>query len=246
MALLASGPPFDLIFFDCDSTLCAIEGIDELARRAGVGAEVAELTRAAMDGAVPLEDVYGQRLELIRPDREAIDWLGARYVETEVKGAREVMAALHRLGKEVHIVSAGIRQAVHVLARLVRVPPSRVHAVDIHFDATGRYAGFDEGSPLARAGGKATVCEGLGAGARPAAMVGDGVTDLDAAAAGAYVIGFGGVVSRGIMRQRARRFVAEPSLFAVLDPLLSTQERGAVELEGAPLRSDSPVARGGS
>ena len=28
----AGWPPFDLIFFDCDSTLSAIEGIDELAR----------------------------------------------------------------------------------------------------------------------------------------------------------------------------------------------------------------------
>lgn len=246
MASGACAAPFDLIVFDCDSTLCAIEGIDELARRAGVGTEVAELTRAAMDGSLPLEAVYGPRLELIRPDRVAIEWLGVRYCETQVEGAREVMAALHRLGKEVHIVSAGIRHAVQALARRLGVPLSRVHAVDVSFGAAGRYAGFDAGSPLTRAGGKARVCEGLGAGTRPAVMVGDGVTDLEAADAGVCVIGFGGVVAREVVRERAHRFVAGPSLISVLDPLLSPEERGAVGFEGALLRSDSPAARDGS
>ncbi|MBT4147320.1 MAG: haloacid dehalogenase, partial [Gammaproteobacteria bacterium] len=46
---------FDIIFFDCDSTLSEIEGIDELAERAGCGAEMAALTNAAMNGEVSLE-----------------------------------------------------------------------------------------------------------------------------------------------------------------------------------------------
>ena len=39
-------PAYDLVFFDCDSTLSSIEGIDELASRAGV--DVSELTNAAI------------------------------------------------------------------------------------------------------------------------------------------------------------------------------------------------------
>ena len=36
----------DVVFFDCDSTLSTIEGVDELARRRGV--DVARLTADAM------------------------------------------------------------------------------------------------------------------------------------------------------------------------------------------------------
>jgi phosphoserine phosphatase len=44
-----------IIAFDCDSTLSAIEGVDELARIAGdqIFQEVENLTNLAMDGEVP-------------------------------------------------------------------------------------------------------------------------------------------------------------------------------------------------
>ena len=67
-------PPFDTVVFDCDSTLSAVEGIDELA--GDHSAEVSELTRRAMDGEVPLDQVYGRRLEMIHPklaDLERVD-----------------------------------------------------------------------------------------------------------------------------------------------------------------------------
>ena len=42
-------PGFDFIFFDCDSTLSTIEGIDELARQKGKFEEVKQMTDAAYD-----------------------------------------------------------------------------------------------------------------------------------------------------------------------------------------------------
>ena len=44
-----------LIAFDCDSTLSAIEGVDELARLAGddVFRQVEDLTNQAMNGEIP-------------------------------------------------------------------------------------------------------------------------------------------------------------------------------------------------
>ena len=44
-----------LVIFDCDSTLSAIEGVDELARVRGpeLFAEVEAMTHAAMDGKIP-------------------------------------------------------------------------------------------------------------------------------------------------------------------------------------------------
>jgi phosphoserine phosphatase len=67
---------FDLIFFDCDSTLSAIEGVDELARLKGKEWRVGLLTQKAMDGDLDLSDVYGKRLKAIRPSSKCT---GARW-----------------------------------------------------------------------------------------------------------------------------------------------------------------------
>ena len=71
-----SADPFQLVIFDCDSTLSAIEGVDELASLHGVGDEVRRLTADAMQGLLRLEDVYGRRLDLIRPNAQSLQWLG--------------------------------------------------------------------------------------------------------------------------------------------------------------------------
>ena len=77
------------VIFDCDSTLSTIEGIEVLA--AAHREEVAALTDAAMRGEIPLEQVYGRRLDLVRPTRDAVAALGRRYVETLVPDAAEVV-----------------------------------------------------------------------------------------------------------------------------------------------------------
>ncbi|MGR8997491.1 MAG: HAD-IB family phosphatase, partial [Gammaproteobacteria bacterium] len=108
---------FDVICFDCDSTLSKIEGIDELARRVGLGEEMSKLTDAAMNGVVPLEAVYERRLSLIRPDQASINWLADLYIAEIVEGVKEVFASLLSQDKIVHIVSGGLRQAILPLAQ---------------------------------------------------------------------------------------------------------------------------------
>ncbi|HPF70236.1 MAG TPA: HAD-IB family phosphatase [Candidatus Krumholzibacteria bacterium] len=206
----------EVVVFDCDSTLSRLEGIDELARRAGAGDLVAALTADAMDGRIAMEDVYGRRLQLVRPGAADLEWLGERYVATLVAGADRVVRALAAEGREVHVVSGGVRQPVVRLAAALGIDASRVHAVDVRLDAHGRYAGWDQDAPTARGGGKAAVVGAIAAG-RPAVMVGDGVTDLEARASGARVIGFGGVAVRRRVRDEADAWVAGPSLDGVLD-----------------------------
>jgi phosphoserine phosphatase len=218
------------ILFDCDSTLSTIEGIDVLAERAGVVDQVVPLTTAAMDGRLKLEEAYAARLDLIKPDRAVIDWLGQHYVDTMVEGAAEAVNALRALGWQVHVVSGGIRQAVVELASHLGVPDERVHAVHLDFDADGRYAGFDLSSPLARNGGKAEVCRQVMAQVDSAVMVGDGITDMEAAAAGAMVIGFGGVVRREAVASRAHHFIDKPDLREVVRLLATPAELDRVSL----------------
>jgi len=210
---------FDVICFDCDSTLSKIEGIDELARRVGLGEELSKLTDLAMNGIVPLEAVYGRRLSLIRPDQYSINWLADFYIAEIVEGVKDVFAALLAQDKTVHIISGGLRQAILPLADHLGLPESHVHAVDIYFNEDGSYLNYDLNSPLARTGGKAVVVGTL-KGQGSLVMVGDGKTDMEAKEAGAYVLGFGGVVDRAIVRELADFYTTESTLFSVLENIL--------------------------
>jgi len=207
-------PKYAIVFFDVDSTLVTIEGIDVL----GEGnPEVARLTDAAMNGEIPLDQVYARRLEMIRPSRAAVDALADRYRRSLVDGAEETIDALHSAGVAVHLVTAGIEQAVTALAEALGIPPRGVHAVRLAFDVSGTYNDFDRTSPLTRAGGKEVVVRDVRARAHgKAAFVGDGASDLEAKPAVDLFIGFGGVHTRPRVRENADVFLSGPRLDAVL------------------------------
>ena len=211
---------FDIVCFDCDSTLSQIEGIDELGRKSGLFDELVGLTNAAMNGELALEAVYGKRLDLIKPDKAQMDWLADLYISEMVEGVEEVFSTLLAEGKQVHIISGGIRQAILPLAEKLGLPVDHVHAVDVLFNDDGTYNDFDQQSPLAKTGGKAVICNQIKVGEHSMAMIGDGKTDLEAKQAGATVIGFGGVMQRDIVVEQADVFVNETSLMAILPHLI--------------------------
>ena len=211
---------FDIICFDCDSTLSKIEGIDELAKNVGLGDELAELTNAAMNGIVPLEAVYEKRLVLIQPKQADIDALAQQYIAEIVDGVTAVFATLQAQGKIVHIISGGLRQAILPLAAYLNIPDDCVHAVDIYFNDDGSYKDYERTSPLARTGGKADIVSQI-KGQHTIAVIGDGKTDMEAKQAGAFVVGFGGVVDRAIVRELADVYVAESDLTAVLAHIIN-------------------------
>lgn len=209
---------YRFVFFDVDSTLVTIEGIDVLANG---NPEIVRLTNAAMNGEIPLDQVYGRRLEIIRPTRADVAALGQRYIASLVDGAAETIAALRSAGIDVHLVTAGIAQAIAPLAEELRIASRAVHAVALKFDDAGNYADFDRRSLLARPGGKELVVRSILTRAKgKAAFVGDGVSDLEAKPAVDLFIGFGGVAVRDRVRDEADVFVQEPSLRAVLPYVL--------------------------
>jgi phosphoserine phosphatase len=194
-------------FFDVDSTLVTIEGIDALADG---NPEIAKLTDAAMNGEIPLDQVYARRLEMIRPSKDRVDQLGTKYVQSLVDGATETIAALQGNGVIVHLVTAGIEQAIVPLANALRVSPRNVHAVKLMFDADGKYKDFDRRSFLTRSGGKELVVRDIRARSHgKAAFIGDGVSDLEAKPAVDLFIGFGGVVVRPRVKENADLYVTD-------------------------------------
>jgi phosphoserine phosphatase len=200
----AAKPHFASVILDVDSTLCGIEGIDWLAARRGpdLAAEVAAATDSAMRGELALEEIYAQRLRLVRPSREDVEALSVAYMATLASGAARAVAAWLASGIRVHLVSGGIRNAILPVAIHLGLSAEVVHAVDVVFDDAGAYCDFDHSSPLATAMGKRDVISALDL-PRPDLGVGDGSTDLAMRGAVDAFAAFTGFVSRSRVTQHA-------------------------------------------
>lgn len=212
--------PIKLICFDCDATLSGIEGVDELARLRGpaVLAEIEAMTTAAMDGRIPLEQVFGRRLEIIRPGRAEAEAVGRLYIERIEPTARATVAALKAAGWTPVIVSAGYTQAIAPLAEHLGI--GRIEAVRLDFDAAGNFTGYDAAHPATRRGGKPEIVSALRRELQPVrtVAVGDGVSDLETKPVVDLFVGFGRYADRAKVREGAHRFIRQLS---ELVPLLT-------------------------
>lgn len=209
-----------LVIFDCDSTLSAIEGIDELARGRGpqVFAEVEAMTTAAMEGKIAVQDVFARRLDIIRPRLADVAAVGRQYVEQVEPTALATIGLLKAAGWTPLILSGGFRQVIAPLAAHLGI--ARVEAVDLFFDAAGNYAGYDTKYPSTRSGGKPEVIAALKRELAPArtVMVGDGVSDLETRDEVDLFVGFGRYTERAKVKAGAHAFIHR---MAELPPLLS-------------------------
>lgn len=171
---------FNSIILDVDSTLSAVEGIDWLAAQRGpdIKAWSVALTGRAMEGEVPIDAVYGERMRIVKPTLPEIRQLGKVYIERMATGATETVAALIADKIEVVMVSGGLREAILPLARELGVKEENVYAVSVFFDEHGEYAGFDEASLLTRQIGK-RITVGQMQLKGPILAVGDGMTDCE-------------------------------------------------------------------
>lgn len=229
----ATWPRYQHVIFDCDSTLCAIEGIDELSEQPQTREQIVNLTNAAMDGEVPLDKIYGERLSLIAPTRQAVKDLAVKYRSKMVADAGRVVSTLLDAGREVYIVSGGLIEPVREFGVSLGIKASNIHAVDIEYDQLGEQwwcrdllsgGGDDQSrylayrySELAISDGKDRIIQHLLAGKGGASMlVGDGVSDLLARNSVDLFVGFGGVVCREQVRNTAPVYLLTSSLLPVL------------------------------
>ena len=95
-----------LVVFDMDSTLIDAEVIDELAKEAGVGDQVAAITEAAMQGKLDFKQSFRQRLELL--EGLSVDVLQKVAQRLQLnEGAEHLIKTLKQLGYKTAIVSGG-------------------------------------------------------------------------------------------------------------------------------------------
>ncbi len=97
-----------LVVFDMDSTLIRCEVIDELAKAAGVGVEVAAITEEAMQGRLDFKESFARRVALLKGLDAAVleriaDTLPLQH------GAERLIRTLKSIGYKTAILSGGFQ-----------------------------------------------------------------------------------------------------------------------------------------
>lgn len=95
-----------LVCFDMDSTLIEAEVIDELAKAAGVGQQVSEITEATMRGELDFKQSFARRMALLKGlDESVLAGIASGLRMTE--GAEKLISSLKKLGYKTAILSGG-------------------------------------------------------------------------------------------------------------------------------------------
>ena len=203
----------DAVAFDVDSTVCEDEGIDELGAYCGKAAEVAAITRKAMEGGMPFGDALRMRLEAMAISRQQLEAYVQGHPPKFSPGIKELVSQLRANGKEVYLVSGGFRQMIAPVAAELGIPQENVHANTITFDDSGALTGFDTREFPSKAGGKAEAIKHVKRtrGHKAMVMIGDGATDVEARVEGGadIVIGYGGAQRRANVEAAADWFVLD-------------------------------------
>jgi phosphoserine phosphatase len=166
-----------LMVFDMDSTLIQAEVIDELAKRAGVGKQVSEITERAMRGELDFKQSFAERVALLKGLPESVlAEVAVTLVLTE--GAEKLISTVKRLGYKTAILSGGFTYFGRMLQK--RLGIDYVFANELEIEGglvTGRVTG-----EIVDGARKAVLLERIaqneGFSLEQTIAVGDGANDL--------------------------------------------------------------------
>jgi len=167
-----------MLLADMDSTMIGQECIDELADLAGFGAQVAEVTRQAMNGLLEFEPALRARVALFRGvDAGIIDRVLAERI-TYTPGGRELVATMKEAGAYTALVSGGFTAFTDRVATDLGFDEHRANLLEV---ADGRLTGT-VAEPILGRQAKIDALDAITArlGIAPADViaVGDGANDL--------------------------------------------------------------------
>jgi phosphoserine phosphatase len=215
-----------LVVLDMDSTLIRIEVIDELARVAGVGPEVARITERAMQGEMDYDESLRQRVSLLAGlDVKVLDQIASDLPLTD--GAETMVRVLKRLGYKIAVISGGFSRAAEALKRRLGVDYAYSNNLEV---AGGKLTGRVVG-PIVNAQRKAelleTIAQAEGVLLDQVIAVGDGANDALMLERAGLGIAFH---AKAKLRERADTSISGAGLDAILYLLgLSARELQEVE-----------------
>lgn len=131
-----------LICFDMDSTLIQTEVIDELAKVAGVGKQVEEITERAMRGEIDFKESFKERVALLKGlDVSVVEDIAKNLPMTE--GIDRLMHVLKMMGYKIAILSGGFMFFGKYLQKKFGIDYVYANQLEVGADGklTGRYIG---------------------------------------------------------------------------------------------------------
>ena len=182
-------PQSRLLVFDMDSTLIQAEVIDELAKEAGIGEQVATITESAMRGEINFDESFRRRMGLLKGlEAGVLEKIAERLQLTE--GLEALMDVLVARGYHTAILSGGFYYFANGLK--ARLGFNEVHAnqLDVVDD---KVTGIVEGE-IVNAAKKAellgAIAQREGYSMEQTVAVGDGANDLPMLASAGLGVAF--------------------------------------------------------
>lgn len=216
-----------LVVMDMDSTLIQVEVIDELARVAGVGEQVAEITERAMNGELDFSGALRERVALLRGLKaEALEQVYRNIPLTP--GARNLVTILKRLGFKTAVISGGFQFFTDRLKADLGLDYAYANGLEIVDGiVTGQVAGtIVDGARKAQLLEEIAAKEGITLDQTIA--IGDGANDLPMLGRAGLGIAFN---AKARVREQADFHINQQNLDSILY-LLGLSEREMAEIAG--------------
>lgn len=215
-----------LVAFDMDSTLIEAEVIDELAKAAGVGDQVAAITEQAMNGELDFSESFTARLALLKGlDESVLQTVAENLPVTE--GAEKLVSTLKRLGYKTAILSGGFDYFGRYLQNMLGI--DHVYANELEIvdgKLTGRVSGtIVDGARKAELLRQIARQEQISL--EQVIAVGDGANDLPMLGIAGLGIAFR---AKPIVQESAKQAISTLGLDGILY-LLGISDRHAVQYE---------------
>lgn len=209
-----------LVAFDMDSTLIRTEVIDELARLAGVGDQVAAITESAMRGELDFQGSFRRRVAMLKglpvsQLQQVIDTVPL------MDGAERLVTTLKKLGYKTAILSGGFTFMGRELQRRLGIDYLHANELDVADGVVTGEVKTEIVDGARKAYYLAEIAKAEGLTMEQVIAVGDGANDLPMLRLAGLGIAFR---AKPLVRQSARQSISTMGLDGILY-LLGVRDR---------------------